>query len=222
MIGAGSGSDRIARLLANPHAAGWQSLDAALEKLVREFGAAEVRSAALRLTKQKRGRKAEKDWPLLQEQMMQDARALIRGASVSDLPTNYAIATAFIEQHPGHNPASTHRRIMGKLAKGRDWITWYHVIDIAEKEEPFIVYFELSSRYPDGVIFQEYCLQKADRMRGVLERYRSLYGEPPVDMTMGAIEAKTREPVQNALMAYLPSFGLRGPQAASDDENHDL
>ncbi|MDR6853612.1 hypothetical protein J2Y54_003132 [Sphingomonas sp. BE123] len=222
MIGASSGLNRVAKLLANPPAAGWHSLDAALERLVREFGAAEVRSAALRLTKQKRGRKAERDWPLLQEQMMRDARALLRGASAADLPTNYAIATAFVEQNPGHNPASTHRRIMGKLTKGRDWITWYHVIDIAKKEEPFIAFFQASYRYPDGLIFQEHRLREADRMRGVLERYRGFYGEPPADMTMDAIEAKTKEPIQNPLMAFLPSLGFRGSQPDGDDENRDL
>src|SRR5690606_7347624 len=100
-----------------------------LRFLVLIHGAEEVRAAIKRLTAKKRGRKPERDWPLLLPYIVLDATEWLDGFDPLKGRSNYSIAKEISEAQRGHHVTSTHRRLMKKLSEDR----WVMMLDVAEK-----------------------------------------------------------------------------------------
>lgn len=107
-----------------------------LERLARLHGATNVKAAAAKLSAGKRGRKEEVDFRHLWHVFAQDARDWLDGSDPFTIRTNYSIAKEFSERRPGHSPAATHRRIMGKLAKRRRRLCIMIAMEQAKEERP--------------------------------------------------------------------------------------
>lgn len=188
-----------------------QTLEAELRKLIQQHGPVVVRKTAERLCKAKVGRKAEKDWLQLKDVIYQDAADWLSGKDPRLLRSNNAIASDFSDKHPGHNRASTHRRIMGKLAKKRESMFLITAWQMSEAEWPFADYFRASQALADlGGSLGELALSLADTKRGVLARYRDAHGEPPKDMTVAAISEKMARQSPMTLNALMPLSGMIG------------
>lgn len=189
-----------------------EALDRQLQSLIYRYGAIAVRDTTKRLGKQKRGRKPEPDLALIGPIAKADARDWLDGRQPFALRSNYAIATELTAENPGHNAASTHRRIMGKLAKRREWMVAYYAWQISEKERPYADYFRavefLAEKQPS---FAQTVFAEADTYRGKLERYREIIGEPPADMTIKEIHAELDRRFKPALTG---GFGGNGYLAA--------
>jgi len=184
------------------------SLDQELALLVGRYGPDAVRDAAKRATKKKRGRKAEKDWPLLRPWLKQDTDDWLAGRDPFALRTNYAIAKQFAEQHPGHSAIATKGRIERKLRARRRWwmlVTAHHE---TEANFPFSVHLralrELAAA--DGHRVWQSSLENA---LGRLAFYREEHGEPDASKSFAALEEELRRPDPvNALMAAHSRRGL--------------
>src|SRR5689334_22775421 len=77
------------------------TLEQEIGRLIAKHGKKAVRAATKELTKSKRGRKPDPDWPLLMPLIQEDAELWLKGHDPTRKPrTNYAIARAFADQHP--------------------------------------------------------------------------------------------------------------------------
>lgn len=185
------------------------SLEDELRRLIATHGGEAVKTTAAKLTKRPRGRTPTKDWQPLAKYLKQDAAAWLserKGA------TNYAIAKAFAAENPGWAGApATHRRIMDKLAEGRElWMLtyahWLTTMDPQSRAEagqepyPFAAYFrtmeKLAKVAPDRGWGEGL---RQDQL--TLARYREIYGEPDASMTWYEVREKARDQVANALLA---------------------
>jgi hypothetical protein len=188
-------------------------LDAELNTLITRYGKAEVRKASVKLTAGKKGRKQERDWPIIGPEICRlDALAWIKGQDPFQLRSNYAIAQDFAQRYPGQSITSTHRRIMRKLKEKRQWFFQNLAWSIASDELPFRQYFEVMSRIENrDERWTRILSNDFDLRTGQLESYRSYYGEPDDEMRFPDIEAKLAEIRTNALSGfYTPKRGIFG------------
>lgn len=92
---------------------------AELRSTLKDHGIEAIEYAVSRLTENKRGRRPEEDWPLLQEYIDEDVKDWLSGNDPIALRSNYSVALAFAKKYPGHSELSTSKRIMSKLVKER-------------------------------------------------------------------------------------------------------
>ena len=165
-----------------------QSLETDVRMLITRYWEAAVGAAAKQLCKARVGRKLEPDWQFLEAAFHADADAWLDGNDPQILKSNVAVATEFAERHPGHNRASTHRRIMRKLAASRIKFYLIKAWGKSANSRPFADYFRAAHALAnhDPTIAEAVTIS-ADMKRGALVRYRSAHGEPPADMTIDQI-----------------------------------
>ncbi len=181
--------------------AGTPTLESELNSIIIRYGRDEVRKAVVKLAKGKKGRKQEKDWPIIGPEICRlDALDWLEGKDPFVVRTNYSIARDFASRYPGHSAASTHRRIMRKLKDKRQWYCEVTAWGIASKELPARYYFDVLSRLENlGEQWTEILSKDYDLRIGQLESYRERYGQPDDNMTFDDIEAKLAELRTNAL-----------------------
>lgn len=168
------------------------NLDEQINLLIACHGALEVRQAATRLTKQKVGRKAEKDGALLAPWYELDAVDWLAGRDPFALRSNYSIARDFTKKYPGHSPTATHKRISRKLSKNRRLFMLFLVHQKSEADFPAEVHLQATRELlaiKNGHPW-DFMLESA---LGKIQRYRERFGEPPADMSLAQIEEKNRE-----------------------------
>ncbi|GGE21452.1 hypothetical protein GCM10011529_30110 [Polymorphobacter glacialis] len=185
-------------------------VEAELQALIKRHGKAAVRCAATKLCKGRVGRKVEPDWPLLAPYVQADADAWLDGKIPEELRKNNAIAEDFAEKYPGQSRASTHRRIMGKLAKHRVTSYLSAAWKKSENYRPHADYF----RAGEALIahdnrFQNLVSYPAETKKGALARYRDKLGEPPAEMTIAEIaKLAGRHPTAIPMARLLSVLGL--------------
>lgn len=182
------------------------SLEQQILMLVGRFGAEAVKAALKAATKKPRGRVPERDWALMRDDFIQDARDWLEGRDPSGR-SNYSIAQRISREHPGHSAAATLRRIQRKLAAKRHLYTLYSAMPLAEKEYPFGAYFRTLEALAEAKE-DEVWSRILEMHRQTLERYRELHGEPESTMTWAEIEAAPRYPVLS--LGKLGSTGIGG------------
>ena len=182
------------------------SLEQQLRILVGRFGADAVKGALKAATKKPRGRVPEKDWALMRDDFMQDARDWLEGRDPSTR-SNYSIAQRISREHPGHSTAATLRRIQRKLAAKRHLYMLYSAMPLAEKEYPFSAHFRTLEALVDGKDGEVWS-KILEMHRETLERYRELHGEPEPTMTWVQIEDAPRYPANS--LGKLASAGIGG------------
>lgn len=99
------------------------TVDDDIRRIIARYGTEAVKQAVKRVTKPKRGRKPEKDWPELREVIESDARDWLAGGDPFSSRSNYSIAKDFADKNPGHSHPATMKRIERKLVQKRVWMT---------------------------------------------------------------------------------------------------
>jgi hypothetical protein len=168
-------------------------LDSAIRALISRHGEEVVREAVSKATKKKRGRKPERDWPLLAENMRLDAIDWLEGLDPFKLRSNYAVAKDFAKLHPGHNEIATKERIEHKLSKKRQRYMLIRATEIARKEYPYTEYLRaVEAMLKHDTPFETWH-KPLEWDRKSVEDYRELIGDPDPSMTFHAIEAELAE-----------------------------
>jgi hypothetical protein len=168
-----------------------RTLEEELKTLIGRFGSDVVRENTLALTKKKRGRKQEKDWPIIGPRIIRlDAIDWLDGRDPFQIRSNFSIAVEFTKEYPGHNSQSTHRRIMGKLAKKRQLLFMMTALELSERERPYADYFRAFAAFPfsKGLELGKHYQSVHNRHVGAIENYRTQFGEPDPSLTLLAIE----------------------------------
>ena len=174
-------------------------LEQEIRRLIAVHGAAAVKAEVKAATRPRRGRKQEKDWPLLYPFLQQDARDWLEGRDPFALRSQKSIAREVATQNPGHSFDSTMRRLERKLASSRSRFMLYAALEISRREYPFASYL----RTVDELANASDRWRRTRELEGqILARYVEVYGEPDPAMTWQDLEAKPRYP--NALEALLP------------------
>lgn len=195
------------------------SLDSDLRALITRHGKEAVRDAVKRLTKGTKGRKQERDWPIIGPEIThKDAFDWIEGRDPLKLRSNYSIARNFARRFPGHSAQSTHRRIMRKLKKQRVW--FYEIIawEMAGSDLPFSQYFDIVQRLNrDDERWARIFTTDFDLKVGMLARYRDQIGEPEQHMTFAQIESalKDHDAKKMSLGAMANRVGILGRSGSS-------
>ena len=99
-----------------------------IRRVISRYGADAVKQAVKNVTRPKRGRKPERDWPELREVINADAREWLAGGDPFVTRTNYSIARDFSLKKPGQSPSSAHKRIERKLAKAPYDRRWFMLV----------------------------------------------------------------------------------------------
>ena len=177
-----------------------------MKRLVSRYGVEAVRSSVKRNAMLKRGRKAEKDFPLLYANAKLDARDWVEGRDPLKIRSNYSIAVAAAQSEPGYNAIATKARIEKKLRKWRKIYMYMSAANIAEAEYPWQLLIrareELARLDPSW-------LQILGYDQGTIARHRERFGEPDPSMTFKAIE----EGLKSAYFTSLGSLAAVKPPA---------
>lgn len=182
--------------------------------LILRYGADAVKRAVKEATKAKRGPKKKPDWKELRDVIETDARDWLAGRDPFKLRTNYAIAKAFAERHPGHSPISTFERIERKLKTGpydRRWFVFTTAEIMTRDSYPHADHLralEALAKLPkeSGSAMWKRSLERA---QAEVARFEAREEHPPdASMTMEEIEEANAQAPLNALMP--PSANLWG------------
>lgn len=191
------------------------TVDDDVRRMISRYGRDAVAGAMKRAIKVKRGRKAEADWPEIDKVLKVDARRLLEGGDPFAERTNYSIAKAYAERHPGHSHAATHRRILKKLADKRVLFTLINAYMIGEDEYPYAAYLSvlkmLAMEMPDM-----HWGDKLLRSEGYVNDYTAKHGAPADQLTMKEIEEGARSLLGLLAGGQMPLgalFGLAGKLA---------
>lgn len=169
-------------------------LDDELRSLVARYGADAVREAAKKATVKKRGRRPEKDWPLLRPWLDQDVEDWLAERDPFAARSNYLIAKEYAAEHPGHNPIATAERIERKLREKRRWMLFAVAEGRTRKGWPFSV----NLRACEGMIEEgkpndwSFML---NHPRGVLARYEERFGKPDASLSLDEMDEALRQPL---------------------------
>lgn len=186
-------------------------LDDEIKRLVSRYGVEAVRSSVKRNAMLKRGRKAEKDFPLIYANAQLDAREWLEGRDPVRIRSNYSIAVSIAQTEPGHSMIATKARIEKKLRKWRKSLMYTVAADIANTEYPWPLLIqareELARLDPIWAKILGYD-------QGTIARHRERFGEPDPSMTFRAIEEGLKVPPVNALLGTSNPFamGLLSPR----------
>jgi hypothetical protein len=193
------------------------TVDDDIRRAISRYGADAIKNSVKRLTKAKPGRKPERDWPEITDILVEDARKLLSGGNPFSERTNYAIARDHARKGPAHYVASTHRRMMKKLAEKRVKFTYLHAEIIAEEEFGVVDYAIFLKRMMEVVPeWERYCREKLGDVVRAISEYASKFDENPKDLTLAEVEAKAKQPILGAALSdpTLPAlgslFGLSG------------
>ncbi|WP_324740129.1 hypothetical protein U8326_10140 [Tsuneonella sp. CC-YZS046] len=205
-------SNLTAALQANPSE--WDlvgpTAEADIRRAIARYGDAAVKAAVKNLTKPKRGRKQERDWPELREYIEKDAREWLAGGDPFKTRTNYSIAQDFAAKNPGHGAVSTHKRIERKLAKkpyDRRWFVLVTAMHLSRDSLPHAQHIraleELAQLNASAGIWQE-ALELA---QSDIADYQAKTGGPPqASLSMKEIQSGAR----NALLAAVRPLNRQG------------
>lgn len=189
-----------------------QALDVALKKLIDRYGIDRVRHSVDRLGRRKVGRMKEPDWRRMKDDILQDANDWLDGKEPSVLRSNYSIAKAFSEKHPGQSKAATQARILRKLRAQREYNFRVTAWEISENQRPFAAYFRAATalaKFSPGL--RETVVYLADRYQRDLDQYRAAHGEPPPEMTIAAIHERVAHPPDDPVAKLLRDHTLWAP-----------
>lgn len=181
-----------------------QTLESELALLVARYGADAVREAAKKATKKKRGRPAEKDWPLLKPWIEKDVADWLDGNDPFELRSNYSIAKEFALAHPGHSQFATKDRIERKLGEKRRWMMFATAHSRTETGYPF----ELHLKAVRGLVAEDthpVWSKVLEQALGTIAHFRERFGEPDPALSIQSLQEQLRKPYPNALAAYAPS-----------------
>lgn len=154
------------------------TVDDDIRRAITRYGKAAVKEAIKRQTASKRGRRPEKDWPELREQIDADARDWLQGGDPFATRSNYSMAKDFADRKPGHSYPATMQRIERKLGKSRVSITLVTAMNLSREDYPHAAHIralEALSQTDAHPIWAD-LLENA---KSELADYEARNGEPP-------------------------------------------
>lgn len=171
------------------------TVDDDLRRLTRRYGADEVRAAFKRQTANPLGRPSLRDWPDLRSILESDARSWLDGSDPFIIRSNRSIALAFAASHREQSHDATRDRIMRKLRASRRYFTLVEAERLSEVEYPHAANLRaIRELQKIGVLRQAWDRLSLIR-QGYVADYISKFGEPPAEMTMQELTAKSAEPI---------------------------
>lgn len=173
---------------------GGRTLDDELRSLVARYGADAVREAAKKATVKKRGRRPEKDWPLLRPWLDQDVEDWLAERDPFVARSNYLIAKEYAAEHPGHNPIATAERIERKLREKRRWMLFAVAESRTRKGWPLSVNLKACEGMIDAGKPHDWTFL-LNHSRGVLARYEERFGKPDAALSLDEMEEALRQPL---------------------------
>ncbi|WP_288459308.1 hypothetical protein [uncultured Sphingomonas sp.] len=171
-----------------------RTLDDELRSLVTRYGADAVREAAKKATAKKRGRRPERDWPLLRPWLDQDVEDWLAERDPFAARSNYLIAKEYAAKHPGHNPIATAERIERKLREKRRWMLFAVALGRTDKGWPISVYLKACEGLIEEGGSRDWSFL-LDRPRGVLARYEERFGNDATALSLDEMEEALRQPL---------------------------
>lgn len=189
------------------------SVDDDLRRLIRRYGADQVKEGLKRLTTAKRGRKKLPDWSSLRQEIDVDARAWLDGRDPFKERTAYAIAKAYADANPGHSYPATFDRIKRKLRDkrhGRRWYVFVRAMEMSDDAYPYRAHLralEELSKCDSQPVWQS----MLDRARANIADYTAKWGRPSDETTMKQIDEGARASVPSeAGLSALIAKSLEG------------
>ena len=164
-----------------------QALDDQIKSLIARYGVDALREAVARFAKKKRGRKAEKDWPLLKPWCEQDTADWLAGRDPFALRSNYSVAKDFAQQFPGHDLVATNARIKRKLKANRRGFMLAGAWQMTERGYPHKIHLKALRDLEDYGPAWEYFLATA---LDQIARFKERFGELDDNLSIGEIEDK--------------------------------
>jgi len=182
------------------------TVDDDIRRAIARYGANAVKEAASRLTRPKRGRKPEPDWPELREIIDADARDWLSGGDPFKARSNYSIAKDFADRSPGHSHPATMKRIERKLAKTRKVLTLLAAQLFGKDDYPYGAYLRTLEAITEVNVHPVW-KESLARARSDIADYAARYGDtPPNTLSMAEVEAQVRK----GLLAAIPKSGIGG------------
>lgn len=177
-------------------------VDAEIRNAIRRFGAEAVKASIKRLTKPKRGRKPDLDWPELCPVIDADARNWLSGGDPFAVRSNYSIAKAFADGKPVHNHPANMKRIERKLAINRVRMTQYAAYELSLDGYPHATHVravEELVRAGSHPVWQT-ILENA---KSKIAEYGTALGQPPP----ARLSMKEVEDAVHAALSPTPTLG---------------
>jgi hypothetical protein len=160
------------------------SVDADIQRLIRQHGAEKVHEAIRRRTARKLGRPPTGDWSELGDTLRQDAREWLEGGDPFGSRSNYSIAQEFTKRHRGQSDEATFRRIMGKLSKRRRYYALVEAVWLSQDHYPHAANLRAVRELAGGEVLRDVWQDFLRIHDNALTEYEKKFGEPPADMTM--------------------------------------
>jgi hypothetical protein len=154
------------------------TVDDDIRRAITRYGKDAVKEAVKRQTTSKRGRKPEKDWPELREQIDADARDWLQGGDPFATRSNYSMAKDFADRNPGHSYPATMQRIERKLAKSRAWVTFATAMNLSRDDYPHAAHIRALEALSQTDVHPVWA-DLLENAKSELADYEARNGEPP-------------------------------------------
>lgn len=182
-----------------------QHLTSEIERLAKRYGAIAVRQHANRICKATVGNKNKLDETKLMNEFEQDAREWLSGKESAQIfkdRSSYSISLEFEKKWPSPyvHKKSIQKRVERKLGKKREEYLYILACWIAESEKGYEIFFTAAKH---AAQFKEPFDRLATHYQSILARYREVFGDPPVTMTVKEISEALVPPRSNFLGAVL-------------------
>lgn len=171
------------------------TVDDDVRRIIARWGAEAVKEAVRAQTKPKRGRKPEKDLPLLWPYIQRDAAEWLSGSDPVETWSDYAIAKAYADEHPGHSHPATMKRVIGRLKKNRRFFMLYEAERRSRDGYPYSLHLKALEELAEtsGEVWVS-ILERAQRN---IADFAAKHGmAPPDDWSMQEIEMAAMMPAR--------------------------
>ncbi len=171
------------------------SVDDDIRRLIRRYGAENVREAIKRQTAGKRGRIPNADWSELGDVLREDARRWLDGGTAVATRSNRSIAQEFAAKHREQSAEATYRRIMGKLSKRRRYYTLVEAVWLSQDQFPHMEHLRAVRELVAIGIRRDLWHGFLRFHEAALADYKTKFRDPPADMTMQELLAEAAKPI---------------------------
>ena len=177
------------------------TVDDDVRRIIARYGADAVKEAVRTQTKPKRGRKPERDWPLLWPYIERDAREFLEGGDPFKRWSNYAIAKDYADMHPGQSHPAIMKRITGRLKAKRKLFMLIEAERISRTDYPFAVNLRAVTELTRADRHPVWASMFA-RAKKHIDDYTAKYGSPPDDdFPIAKVEILAEMPVPKTEIA---------------------
>lgn len=171
------------------------SVDDDIRRLIRRYGAENVRESVKRQTAGKRGRIPSGDWSELGDVLREDARRWLDGRAAVAARSNRSIAQEFAGRHREQSEEATYRRIMGKLSKRRRYYTLVEAVWLSQDQFPHMEHLRAVRELVAIGIRRDLWRDFLRFHEAALADYMTKFSDPPADMTMQELLAEAAKPI---------------------------